>query len=148
MTTSEFGLPDEHATLQFGSRMARSLSHEVVYLKGPLGAGKTSLVRGILRGLGHQGAVKSPTYTLVEPYEFAGREVYHWDLYRIVNPAELEFVGLDELMREGTLRIIEWPERGNGMLPPPDIEIKIDVIDNGRKLWMTDDREEHRNPNC
>ena len=147
MTTSEFGLPDEHATLRFGSRMARSLRPEVVDLKGPLGAGKTSLVRGILRGLGHQGAVKSPTYTLVEPYELAGREVYHWDLYRIANPAELEFVGLDELMRDGTLRIIEWPERGNGMLPPPDIEIKIDAIENGRKLWITDDRG-HRNPNC
>ena len=140
MTASVLNLANERATLEFGSRLARSLQGEVLYLNGPLGAGKTCVARGILRGLGYRGAVKSPTYTLVEPYDVAGREVYHWDLYRIVNPAELEYVGLDEMMRDGTLRIVEWPDRGKGVLPPADIEILIDVIGNGRRLRMTDGR--------
>lgn len=138
---TELFLPDEQATLDFGERLSKRLSTQLVYLQGPLGAGKTTLVRGILRSWGYEGLVRSPTYTLVEEYEINGKVVYHLDLYRIADPAELDYIGLDELMREGELRVVEWPERGKARLPPPDITVSMDVVADGRKLWMTDHRE-------
>lgn len=99
----------------------------VVYLMGDLGAGKTTLARGFLHALGITGAIRSPTYTLLETYEAAGLTVVHLDLYRLRDPSELEPLGLRDLARPGYLWLIEWPERGAGWLPPPDFEVRLTV---------------------
>lgn len=117
---------DEAEQVALGHALAPCLLWPgVLYLYGALGAGKTSLARGILRGLGHPGSVKSPTYTLIEPYPLGERILYHLDLYRVADPAELEFLGLRDLLGAATLLLVEWPERGFGELPPPDLEIRI-----------------------
>jgi tRNA threonylcarbamoyladenosine biosynthesis protein TsaE len=111
----------------------------VVFLEGDLGAGKTTLVRGILRGLGWSGNVKSPTYTIVEPYELDGVNLYHFDLYRLADAEELEYLGLREMLGHGML-LFEWPERGEGFLPEPDCVIRIAHKQQGRALAIeTDD---------
>lgn len=104
----------------------------VLYLSGELGAGKTTLVRGLLHALGHGGTVKSPTYTLVEPYQVAGRRLFHWDLYRLADPEELEFLGLREQIDGEAMLLIEWPERGRGELPGADLEIALRYAGEGR----------------
>jgi len=125
----------EPAMLAFGAALARRLSaNAVVYLEGDLGAGKTTLARGILRGLGFTGSVKSPTYTLVEPYGFSGLQVYHLDFYRIKDPEELEYIGLDDLFGETAIKLIEWPERAEGRLPSADVVIRIRRKDAGRVI--------------
>lgn len=108
----------------------------VVHLIGELGAGKTTLVRGILRGLGHSGPVRSPTYTLVEPYEIAERQVYHLDLYRLGDAEELEWIGIRDLLDTDSLAFIEWPERGAGVLPPADLEVQIEYRGEGRQVAL------------
>jgi tRNA threonylcarbamoyladenosine biosynthesis protein TsaE len=105
----------------------------VIYLSGPLGAGKTTFVRAMLRALGYEGRVKSPTYSLVESYEVAGLDVLHLDLYRINNPGELEFLGLDD-MPEKAICLVEWPENGERSLPEADLVIKIDGSGSSRML--------------
>ena len=131
---SEF-LADEAATLARGESLARQLSAgAVVFLQGNLGAGKTTLVRGILRGLGHSGSVKSPTYTLLEPYELPSILVYHFDFYRIADPEELAFIGIDELMESPALKLVEWPERAQGQLPAPDAVVRLRIEGGGRRL--------------
>ena len=131
-------LKDEPATLAFGAELAGLLTAEdgfggdaVVFLRGELGAGKTTLVRGILRALGFRGAVKSPTYTLLEPYD--DYRVHHFDFYRIGDSQELDFIGVDEHMDEVSIKIIEWPERAGERLPVPDIDIGLSVEGGARR---------------
>ena len=109
----------------------------VVYLSGDLGAGKTTFCRGILRAYGYDGAVKSPTFTLVEPYDLQWGQVYHFDLYRIADPEELEFLGIEDYLEGGHLCLIEWSERGQGFLPEADIIVNIDVDKSERQLGIT-----------
>lgn len=130
-------LNDTEAQLAFGVQLACVLPTPcVIYLEGDLGAGKTTLTRGILRGLGHQGAVRSPTYTLIEPYALATRRVQHLDLYRLSDPEELEYLGLRDLFGDDVLWVIEWPERGKGMLPLADLQIEIQPAGAGRRLTL------------
>jgi len=132
--TRELDLRDETDTVTLGAKLAAVLSPGMlVFLQGDLGAGKTTLCRGIVAGLGHRGAVKSPTYTLVEPYENVCPPVYHFDLYRLDDPAELDGIGLRDYLDGEHLCIVEWPERGDGFLPPADLIITIAVAEHGRK---------------
>ena len=120
-------MPDEAATLDFARRFAGRLdSGGVIYLQGDLGAGKTCLVRGLLRGLGYGERVVSPTYTLIEPYILAdGRKLFHLDLYRIAEPEELALLGLRDIHPEQDLMLVEWPGQGKGFLPEPDLTIQL-----------------------
>lgn len=131
-------LNDEAAMVAFGERLARAVTEGVViFLHGDLGMGKTTLCRGVLHGFGHSGAVKSPTYTLVEPYETDRGLVYHFDLYRLSDPEELEYLGIRDYFDAQSLSLIEWPERGAGVLPPADLEIEIVRAGTGRRLtWQ------------
>jgi tRNA threonylcarbamoyladenosine biosynthesis protein TsaE len=135
---TEYDLADAEAQSAFGARLAGVVPPRlVVYLEGELGAGKTTLTRGMLRGLGYQGTARSPTYTLLEPYLLAGRQVVHLDLYRLGDPQELEYLGLRDLLAEDAIWMVEWPERGRGALPPPDLRLLIRVLAAGRSLRMS-----------
>jgi tRNA threonylcarbamoyladenosine biosynthesis protein TsaE len=132
-------LPEPRSTREQGRRLASALqlirpAQLVIYLEGELGAGKTTLARGFLHGLGHEGRVPSPTYTLVEPYALSGYRVYHIDLYRVRDVRELEDLGLGEQLVLGTLALIEWPDHGTGYLPPADIRVRLEVLPSGRGL--------------
>ena len=106
---------------------ARYDGNALVWLRGQLGAGKTTLVSGILRACGHSGVVKSPTYTLLEPYALNGQDAYHFDLYRVADPEELAFIGFDEIIDGPGLKLIEWPEHADSWLPEPDVTISLTV---------------------
>jgi tRNA threonylcarbamoyladenosine biosynthesis protein TsaE len=135
----EYIAPDEISMISLGSSMAESLSPgTVIFLDGELGAGKTTLARGIIGGLGHCGTVTSPTYTLVEPYQCRGVPVYHFDLYRLENPEELETIGFRDMIHGNSICLVEWPERGHGILPKADITINITYNGAGRIVKVGD----------
>ncbi|MDX2350188.1 MAG: tRNA (adenosine(37)-N6)-threonylcarbamoyltransferase complex ATPase subunit type 1 TsaE [Porticoccus sp.] len=132
----------EEAMVQLGAQLGVELSRipssrALVSLDGDLGAGKTTLCRGVLQAFGHTGAVKSPTYTLVESYQLGDALLHHFDLYRLGDPEELEFIGIRDYLHQGNYCLIEWPNRGAGILPVPDLEVMISVTKNGRDVSIT-----------
>lgn len=128
-------LADEAATLNLGADIAQLCPPQqfTIHLEGELGAGKTTLTRGLLHALGHKGNVKSPTYTLVERYDLAQRAVFHFDLYRLAAPEELDYLGLDDYLSHNALCLIEWAKQGGNILPKPDILILLSYHNKGRQ---------------
>lgn len=144
-------LADEQATEAFGAQLAKATQQFSetrgnstltttggrIFLSGELGAGKTTLVRGFMRAYGHAGAVKSPTYTLVEPYEYPDYNIYHFDLYRLSDPEEVEFLGVGDYFDAHNLCLIEWPEKGRGFLPQADLQLHLEMEKAGRRVnWQ------------
>jgi tRNA threonylcarbamoyladenosine biosynthesis protein TsaE len=134
-------------TRTVGARLAAALIHAgepgplVIGLSGDLGAGKTTLVGGLLAALGHEGAVRSPTYTLIEPYHLAGRDVNHCDLYRLRHPSELDDLGIRDLLTPRSLLLVEWPERAEGRLGTPDLTLELGYLDDGRDVEVSGSTE-------
>ena len=134
-------LEDEQKMQVFGEKIAQVIGQInaplLILLNGDLGAGKTTLSRGILNGLGHRGSVKSPTYTLVEPYDLEVGKVFHFDLYRLVDPEELYDIGFNDYLTESQLCMIEWPGKGGSLLPKADISLQINSNGTGRQVILT-----------
>jgi tRNA threonylcarbamoyladenosine biosynthesis protein TsaE len=131
-------LPDRVATEALGAALAPGArAGRVIHLRGDLGAGKTTLVRGLLRALGHAGRVKSPTYTLVEPYELSSLHFYHFDFYRLKNQEEWEQLWFREYFNGEALCAVEWPERAHGLLAPPDLDIELRFEGEGRRARLS-----------
>jgi tRNA threonylcarbamoyladenosine biosynthesis protein TsaE len=139
----ELTLPDEAATAALGQHLARAIAATVleqvfvIYLAGPLGAGKTALARSLLRTLGVTSTIRSPTYTLLEIYQVGELTCAHLDLYRLAAPGELEQLGLRDLLEPAHLWLVEWPERGQGLLPPPDLTLDLAFRGQGRLATLT-----------
>lgn len=130
-------LPTVADTDGLGGRLAETMpGTAVLWLRGDLGAGKSSLARALLRALGVRGAIKSPTYTLIERYPLRDGEAVHLDLYRIAAAAELDFLGLEDLHGQARLWLVEWPERGAASLPSPDLEITLEGAGDGRQAEL------------
>jgi tRNA threonylcarbamoyladenosine biosynthesis protein TsaE len=133
LKTIETHLPDETATQALGKHLSATLHPGlVIYLSGDLGAGKTTLIRALLRGLGYDGKVKSPTYTLVEFYVISNLYLYHFDFYRFSDPREWEEAGFREHFGPDTICLVEWPEKAAGWLPPADLTVRLEIKENGR----------------
>ena len=140
MSTQRLVLPNSAATERLGAALAdtiRAGQGGVIYLVGPLGAGKTTLARALLRALGVEGAIKSPTYTLVEPYEVAGKKLLHMDLYRLSEPEELYGLGVFDDPPDCAWWLVEWPEQGQGVLPAADLLIALSAEGQGRVASLT-----------
>ncbi|MCW9698430.1 MULTISPECIES: tRNA (adenosine(37)-N6)-threonylcarbamoyltransferase complex ATPase subunit type 1 TsaE [unclassified Avibacterium] len=135
-------IPDEITMCRFGAKLMQIASNIptdngiIIYLNGDLGAGKTTLSRGMIQGLGYSGKVKSPTYTLVEEYHLTEKSIYHFDLYRLSDPEELEFMGIRDYFNAQSICLIEWSEKGRGLLPPADLIINIDYVDDARNVAL------------
>lgn len=128
-------LDSEEETALFGAELWRVLPKKcLIFLNGDLGAGKTTLTRGVLRAAGYQAVVKSPTYTLVEEYTLADGQLFHFDLYRLKDPEELEWIGMSDYLDQQSLCFIEWPELGKGFLPLPDVELNIKTVGEARVI--------------
>lgn len=135
VATNTIFLEDESATVTFGRRIGQELSTGgVIFLAGTLGAGKTTFCRGVMAAFGHSGAVKSPTYTLVEPYEFGEVSLFHFDLYRLGDPEELEYMGIRDYFDSASICLIEWPVKGRGFLPEADLVLTFSPVDSGRSV--------------
>ncbi len=134
----KYMIPDEAAMLAFGAYLAKELpaSIKVIHLVGDLGAGKTTLVRGFLTALGYQGIVKSPTYSLVELYQLGERTIYHFDLYRLSDPEELEYIGIRDYMAPHHLSLLEWPDKGGLFTPQADLIVNIKHTHDGRLILL------------
>ncbi len=134
----DVALETERDTISFGEKLSYCLEGRGrVYLQGSLGAGKTTLCRGILRAMGYAGAVKSPTFTLVEPYSFVGGQVFHFDLYRLNDPDELEYIGVDDYFGDQNLCLVEWPEKAKDTLPASDLDVELRIMDRSRCARLT-----------
>lgn len=130
-------LADAEATEAFGAELLGVVpANSLIFLHGNLGAGKTALVRGYLRAAGHLGAVKSPTYNIVEEYHLPDRKIYHFDLYRLEDPEELAWLGIEDYFARHATVFIEWPDKGQGILPEPDFVIHLTWQERGRLLEM------------
>ncbi len=128
-------LPDEAATLALGAALAHALAPGlVIHLEGDLGSGKTTLARGVLRGLGWQGNVKSPTYTLVELYAISRLNLHHFDFYRFIQPEEYLDAGLDEYFQGGAVCLVEWPDKAGAYLAPADLRVVLSLAGSGRRI--------------
>ncbi|MDF2866981.1 MAG: tsaE [Gammaproteobacteria bacterium] len=135
ITQLEYFLLDEQATLKMGEGLAQVCSVPcIIFLQGQLGMGKTTLTRGFIQGLGVRGTVKSPTFTLVEPYDLVDKQVFHFDLYRMNEPEELEYIGIRDYFAQNSICLIEWPERGQGILPAADLICQLSLHSAGRLL--------------
>jgi len=135
-------LANEAKTVEVGAKIASCLhGGEVIYLKGGLGTGKTTLVRGALNRLGHTGNVKSPTFTIVEPYSINNHVIYHFDLYRLDDPEELESLGIRDYCDGQSICFFEWPEKGKNLLPNADINIELTYLKNAREIEFTSKSE-------
>jgi tRNA threonylcarbamoyladenosine biosynthesis protein TsaE len=131
----DFILQSTEETENFGAALFKIIPKKtLVFLLGDLGAGKTTLVRGFMRKAGHKGIVKSPTYNIVEEYKINQRLFFHFDLYRLIAPEELEWIGIDDYLQEQSICFIEWPNNGDGYLAIPDLIISLEVIAEGRKV--------------
>lgn len=136
-SSTEFSMDliNSEETEKLGEQCAKFLCAPlVVYLRGDLGAGKTTFVRALLRGLGVTGAIKSPTFTIVEPYTLNDMTIYHFDLYRLTEPSELEYIGLRDYLGPESICLFEWPEHGEGVISACDLEIALSITLPGRKI--------------